>query len=92
MGLESVADAVAHHHERLDGAGDPLALSGEQIPLGARIVAAPSSFQALVNRRPYRPERSADEALEQDAGGACCAGSQFDPEVVAALERVLSHG
>ena len=89
MGFDSVADAVAHHHERFDGTGYPLALSGEQIPLGAQIVAVASSFQALVNRRPYRPERSADEALEEMRR---CAGSQFDPEMVAALERVLSHG
>jgi diguanylate cyclase (GGDEF)-like protein len=88
MGFDSVADAVAHHHERFDGTGYPLALSGEQIPLGARIVAVASSFQALVNRRPYRPERSADEALEEMRR---CAGSQFDPEMVAALEQVLSH-
>jgi HD-GYP domain-containing protein (c-di-GMP phosphodiesterase class II) len=41
-----------------------------------------------VNRRPYRPERSADDALEEMRR---CAGSQFDPEMVAALERVVSH-
>lgn len=89
MGFESVADVVAHHHERFDGTGYPLALSGQQIPLGARIVAVASSFQALLNDRPYRPERLADDALEEMRR---CAGSQFDPEVVAALERVLSHG
>ena len=88
MGFDSVADAVAHHHERFDGTGYPLALSGQQIPLGARIVAVASTFQALVNRRPYRPERSADDALEEMRR---CAGSQFDPEMVAALERVVSH-
>ena len=88
MGFDSVADAVAHHHERFDGTGYPLALSGQQIPLGARIVAVASTFQALVNYRPYRPERSVDDALEEMRR---CAGSQFDPEVVAVLERVLAH-
>jgi diguanylate cyclase (GGDEF)-like protein/PAS domain S-box-containing protein len=89
MGFDEVAEAVAHHHERFDGTGYPRALSGPEIPMSARIVAVASAFQALVNRRPYRPERSADQALDEMQR---CAGSQFDPEVVAALERVLSHG
>ena len=87
-GLDAVADAVAHHHERFDGTGYPGQLSGEDIPLTARIVAVAAAFQALVNRRPYRLERSQEDALDEMRR---CAGSQFDPAVVSALERVLSH-
>jgi len=87
-GLDAVADAVAHHHERFDGDGYPARLKGEEIPLTARIVAVASTFQALVARRPYRPERSQAEALEEMRR---CSGSQFDPEIVAALERVLER-
>jgi diguanylate cyclase (GGDEF)-like protein len=89
MDLDAVADAVAHHHERFDGTGYPSRLKGEDIPLGARIVAVAATFQALVNRRPYRLEQSQESALEEMRR---CAGSQFDPSVVEALERVLSHG
>jgi diguanylate cyclase (GGDEF)-like protein/putative nucleotidyltransferase with HDIG domain len=87
-GLDAVADAVAYHHERFDGTGYPAQLKGEAIPVIARIVAVASTFQALVNRRPYRLERSHEDALAEMRR---CAGSQFDPAVVAALERVLSY-
>ncbi len=87
-GLEAVADGVGSHHERFDGTGYPARLKGEAIPVIARIVAVASTFQALVNRRPYRLERSHEDALAEMRR---CAGSQFDPVVVAALERVLSH-
>ena len=87
LGLDSVADAVAHHHERFDGTGYPAALMGHEIPLTARIVAAASAFQALLNDRPYRAAQTAADALDEMRR---CAGTQFDPDVVAALERVVS--
>ena len=89
IGMDAVADAVAHHHERFDGTGYPAALGGAEIPLAARIVAVASAFQALLNTRPYRPAQTVADALEEMR---CCAGTQFDPDVVAALVKLVSSG
>jgi HD-GYP domain-containing protein (c-di-GMP phosphodiesterase class II) len=73
---------VRHHHERLDGSGYPDQLIGEEIPLGARIVAVVDTFDALTSVRPYQEARSASSviAMLQDE-----AGSTLDPDVVAAF-------
>jgi putative two-component system response regulator len=73
-----VAPIVRGHHERWDGGGYPDGLRGEQIPLGARIVAVVDAYDAITEDRPYRKARSADEAREEIAAGA---GLQFDPEL-----------
>jgi HD-GYP domain-containing protein (c-di-GMP phosphodiesterase class II) len=73
---------VLHHHERIDGSGYPDGLRGEEIPLGARIVAVADTFDALTSRRPYRAASSpgaAIELLEDEAGRT------LDPEVVDAF-------
>lgn len=70
---------IRHHHERWDGAGYPDGLKGEQIPLGARIVALADAFDAIVRGRPYRAPRSIDEAFDELQRHA---GTQFDPELV----------
>jgi diguanylate cyclase (GGDEF)-like protein len=88
IGMDSVADAVAHHHERFDGSGYPAALSGARIPLAARIVSVASAFEALLSARPYRAAQTVADALEEMRR---CTGTQFDTDVVAALERVASH-
>jgi diguanylate cyclase (GGDEF)-like protein/PAS domain S-box-containing protein len=87
MGMDSVADAVAHHHERFDGTGYPASLSGEQIPIAARIVSVASAFEAMLSSRPYRAAHSTPDALEEMRR---CTGTQFDPDVVGALERVMA--
>ena len=84
----AVAEAVAGHHERYDGAGYPAGLAGDKIPLAARIISAACAYEAMVVRRPYREARSEAEALEELER---CAGSQFDPGVVTCLRRVLSE-
>jgi HD-GYP domain-containing protein (c-di-GMP phosphodiesterase class II) len=78
--------AIAHHHERFDGRGYPAGLSGEQIPLGARIIAVADAFDALTTERSYRPALTTTEALRalERRGGA-----HLDPQVVAALGRAL---
>jgi HD-GYP domain-containing protein (c-di-GMP phosphodiesterase class II) len=77
-----VRDVVACHHERWDGHGYPRKLAGVNIPLAARIFAVVDAFDAMTQVRPYRTPISAKEALhELDR----CAGSQFDPSVVAAF-------
>jgi HD-GYP domain-containing protein (c-di-GMP phosphodiesterase class II) len=85
-GSNEVASAIASHHEHFDGTGYPLSLAGEEIPLAARIVAAACAYNAMVVERPYRPQRSERQALEELRR---CAGTQFDPRVVAALEALL---
>jgi HD-GYP domain-containing protein (c-di-GMP phosphodiesterase class II) len=52
--LDTLADTIAHHHERFDGGGYPEGLKGTEIPLAARIVTVASAFHALVTKRPYR--------------------------------------
>ena len=85
--LRVLAPVIRAHHERWDGRGYPDNLAGESIPLGARIVAAADAYGAMTTQRPYKDARSPDDALAEMNR---CAGTQFDPAVVAALERVLA--
>lgn len=85
--LVPVARIVRSSHERWDGNGYPDKLEGEQIPLGSRVVAVCDAYQAMVSERPYSVAMLPARALDELARGA---GSQFDPEVVTAFERVLA--
>ena len=80
--MGAVANMVRHSHERWDGTGYPDGLAGEEIPLASRIILCADAFHAIRCDRPYRPGRSADEALQEVRR---CAGEQFDPRVVDAL-------
>ncbi len=86
-GLSFLDDAnviVAQHHEKWDGSGYPLGLRGEEILLGARILLVADAFDAMTSDRVYRPAKSYEEAVaELDS----CAGTHFDPRVVAAFQR-----
>jgi two-component system, cell cycle response regulator len=82
LGDEELTAIVRHHHERFDGAGYPDGLAGEKIPIGARIVAVADTFDAVTSERPYRPALDQNQALALLEG---VAGSQLDPEVVAAF-------
>ncbi len=73
---------VRHHHERWDGQGYPDGLVGEQIPLGARILAVADAFDALTSSRPYRAPLGRETALRILEEGA---GTQWDPRVVEAM-------
>lgn len=81
-----VRDVIRHHHERWDGAGYPDGLVGEAIPLAARIVAVADSFAAMISARPHRLPRRVPAAVDDIKAGA---GKQYDPNVVAVLQRVL---
>ncbi len=76
--LEDVVPVVRHHHERWDGKGYPAGLAGEEIPLGARIIALADAFDAMTSDRPYRRAKSSSEALAEIEREA---GRQFDPRL-----------
>jgi putative nucleotidyltransferase with HDIG domain len=77
--LTGTSEIVKHHHESWDGTGYPDGLKGEEIPLGARIVAVADSFDAMTTNRSYRRALSIDEAIERMQSAA---GTQFDPRIV----------
>ena len=85
--LRPVARLVRSSHERWDGSGYPDSLAGEEIPLGARIVAVCDAFDAMTTDRSYRTKISERAALAELVS---CAGKQFDPRVVDAFARALS--
>lgn len=85
--LKESAEIVRHHHEHYDGSGYPDGLKGEDIPIGSRIVLAADAFNAITTDRPYRKARPKAEALRILKSQA---GSQFDPEVVSALESITN--
>ncbi len=87
MGDEELAAIVLHHHERLDGTGYPNGLSGEEIPIGARIIAVADTFDAITSVRPYRSTRSHKQALDILRNEA---GTQLDPAVVRAFCALYS--
>jgi len=82
LDIEPVPTWVLHQQERWDGAGLPSGLAGERIPLGARVLAVADAWDAMTNVRPYCDARTIAEARDELQR---CAGSQFDPAVVAAL-------
>jgi HD-GYP domain-containing protein (c-di-GMP phosphodiesterase class II)/CHASE2 domain-containing sensor protein len=84
--LMRAAETIARtHHERWDGGGYPAGLAGTEIPLPGRICAVCDVLDALLSERPYKPAWSFDEAMAKIAQDS---GSHFDPDVVAALQRL----
>jgi diguanylate cyclase (GGDEF)-like protein len=88
LGVDLIAHLVLHHHERWDGAGYPDGLSGEQIPLGSRIIFVTDAYDAMTSDRTYRPRRSSRAALAELER---CAGTQFDPGIVAAFRQEIEE-
>ena len=86
--LKEAAKLVRASHERFNGSGYPDGLSGDEIPLGARIIAVCDAYDAMVSRRPYRSRMSPEVALEEIRR---CAGAQFDPRVVEAFCSALGE-
>lgn len=79
---------VRHHHERLDGKGYPDGLAGDQIDILTRIVTVADSYDAMTSKRSYKQNMSTRESIEEMRK---CAGSQFDPDVVEALVKMLEN-
>jgi diguanylate cyclase (GGDEF)-like protein len=84
--LAAAAKLVGATHERLDGSGYPNGLTGDQIPLGARIIAVCDAFTAMTFPRPYAPQLTVPDAIEELRR---CADTQFDPAVVDALANLV---
>jgi HD-GYP domain-containing protein (c-di-GMP phosphodiesterase class II) len=77
--LKNAADLVLSHHEKFDGSGYPRRLSGEDIPVGARVFAIVDAVDALIFDRPYHAGVSFEEA---EAEIERCSGTHFDPDLV----------
>jgi putative nucleotidyltransferase with HDIG domain len=77
-----ITEMIAHHHDHYDGSGLHQVIAGNDIPLGARILAVADAFDAMISDRPYRSAMSITEAIDEIKR---CAGTQFDPVVVTAL-------
>jgi HD-GYP domain-containing protein (c-di-GMP phosphodiesterase class II) len=86
--LHDIIPFILHHHERWDGAGYPNGLKGEEIPVGARIIAVADVYQALISDRPYRKAYSKEEAIKIIKNGA---STQFDPQIVDIFLRILER-
>jgi HD-GYP domain-containing protein (c-di-GMP phosphodiesterase class II) len=86
--LRHLAPFVRHHHEWWDGSGYPDRLSGEEIPLEARILAVCDAVEAMASDRPYRTGMPLNKIINEIRG---CAGKQFDPAVAAAFIRIAER-
>ncbi|GAB4277751.1 MAG: hypothetical protein Kow0092_33570 [Deferrisomatales bacterium] len=84
--LKDVAEVVLQHHERPDGTGYPLGISGERLLMESRVLAVADAYDAMTSRRSYRAGLSREEALEEMRRQA---GRQFDPDAVEALEKTV---
>jgi response regulator RpfG family c-di-GMP phosphodiesterase len=86
--LHGAVPIVYHHHEQWDGTGYPLGLRGEAIPLGARVFAVADTFDAMTFDRPYSKAVSFQTARQEIRR---CAGTHFDPAVVATFLTIPVH-
>jgi len=84
--MHDIVPLVLYHHERWDGKGYPAGLKGEEIPIGARIIAIADVYQALTSNRPYRKAFAKKEAMSIVRKGA---GTQFDPRIVEVFLKIL---
>lgn len=84
--LHNLIPLVFYHHEKWDGTGYPSGIKGEEIPVGARIIAVADVYQALISDRPYRKAFSKNKAMKILQDGA---GKQFDPRITGVFFKIL---
>jgi len=82
---DRVVDMIIHHHDHYDGTGLNQTVAGEDIPLGARIMAVADAFDAMTSHRPYRPAMPVEEALREIKR---CVDTQFDPVAARAFLKI----
>ena len=87
--LKDMLPGIELHHERMDGAGYPYGLHGDQIPMMARIIAVADTFDAITTNRPYQSAMDLEFALDRIRSLAI---SKFDANVVAALDAAVASG
>ena len=85
--LNEALSLIKLHHERYDGKGYPLGVNGEEIPLGARIMAVADTYDAMISGRPYRKSVFTKEQVIEEIKSN--AGTQFDPKIVDAFLRII---
>jgi putative nucleotidyltransferase with HDIG domain len=86
--MREARDIIRHHHEYYDGSGYPDGLKGENIPLGARIIAVADAFDAMTTNRPYRKALPMDKVVRELRDFS---GRQFDPDIVEILIGILDE-
>lgn len=84
----NILSFIQHHHEHYDGTGYPDGLAGEQIPVGARIIAISDAYDSMTSNRPYRKPLSNEEAKTELT---TCSGKQFDPKLITLFLDVLKE-
>jgi PAS domain S-box-containing protein/putative nucleotidyltransferase with HDIG domain len=83
-----IAQIVLQHHERMDGSGYPLGISGKELLMEARVIAVADVVEAMATHRPYRPAQGIDKSLEEISKGS---GKLYDPEVVDACLKLFKE-
>jgi putative nucleotidyltransferase with HDIG domain len=84
--LNDILPAIYHHHERFDGKGYPVGLSGKDIPLWARIIQVADTYAAMTSDRPYRTALTDDQAIKEIIN---CAGTQLDPVISHVMVKII---
>lgn len=84
--LNGALESIKHHHERFDGRGYPGGVTGELIPLGARIIAVADAYEAMTSDRPYRKALTKEQALAEMKKNS---GTQFDPKILAVFLKII---
>jgi HD-GYP domain-containing protein (c-di-GMP phosphodiesterase class II) len=86
--LRSANPIILYHHENYDGSGYPKGLKRDSIPLGARIMAVVSAFEAMITKKPYRVAKSIEDATDEIKKHT---GTQFDPKIVDVFLKVVKR-
>jgi HD-GYP domain-containing protein (c-di-GMP phosphodiesterase class II) len=86
--IPPIAQMVYQHHERMDGSGYPLGISGDDILMESRIVAVADSVEAMASHRPYRPSLGIEKALDMIVAER---GKLFDPQIVDACVVLIKN-